>query len=74
MMEKSAEVTEPKVAEDLLKGYTLKDRVVRSAKVKVLMPGGGEPAAGAGGEAPAGSGGTESAASNEDDSGQEPAN
>jgi molecular chaperone GrpE len=38
MMEKSAEITEPKVAEDLLKGYTLKDRVVRSAKVKVLMP------------------------------------
>jgi molecular chaperone GrpE len=38
MMEKSAEITEPKVVEDLLKGYTLKDRVVRSAKVKVLMP------------------------------------
>jgi molecular chaperone GrpE len=38
MMEKSAEITEPKVVEDFLKGYTLKDRVVRSAKVKVLMP------------------------------------
>jgi molecular chaperone GrpE len=38
MMEKSAEVTEPKVIEDFLKGYTLRDRVVRSAKVKVLMP------------------------------------
>jgi molecular chaperone GrpE len=38
MMEKSAEVTEPKIIGDFLKGYTLKDRVVRSAKVKVLMP------------------------------------
>ncbi|GHT84642.1 protein GrpE [Spirochaetia bacterium] len=38
MMEKSPEITEPVVQEDFLKGYTLKDRVVRSAKVKVLMP------------------------------------
>jgi molecular chaperone GrpE len=38
MMEKSPEITEPVVEEDFLKGYTLKDRVVRSAKVKVLMP------------------------------------
>ena len=38
MMDKSAEVTEPVVQEDLIKGYTLKDRVVRCAKVKVLMP------------------------------------
>jgi molecular chaperone GrpE len=38
MMEKSAEITEPVVKEDLLKGYMLKDRVIRSAKVKVLMP------------------------------------
>jgi molecular chaperone GrpE len=38
MMDKSADVAEPVVQEDLLKGYTLKDRVVRSAKVKVLMP------------------------------------
>jgi molecular chaperone GrpE len=40
MMEKSAETTEPLVKEDFLKGYTLKDRVVRAAKVKVLMPDG----------------------------------
>jgi molecular chaperone GrpE len=38
MMEKSADVTEPTVAEDLMKGYTLKDRVIRPAKVKVTMP------------------------------------
>ncbi|WP_010254815.1 nucleotide exchange factor GrpE [Treponema primitia] len=38
MMEKSPEITDPVVQEDFLKGYTLKDRVVRSAKVKVLMP------------------------------------
>ncbi|MDR2019264.1 MAG: nucleotide exchange factor GrpE [Treponema sp.] len=46
MMDKSPEITEPVVQEDFLKGYTLKDRVVRSAKVKVLMP-----------EVPAGTGG-----------------
>lgn len=38
MAEKSAEISEPLVAEDLIKGYILKDRVIRSAKVKVLMP------------------------------------
>jgi molecular chaperone GrpE len=38
MMEKSAEVSEPLVKEDLLKGYTLKERVIRPAKVKVIMP------------------------------------
>jgi molecular chaperone GrpE len=38
MMEKSADISDPVVKEDLIKGYTLKDRVVRAAKVKVLMP------------------------------------
>jgi molecular chaperone GrpE len=38
MMDKSPEIAEPVVHEDFLKGYTLRDRVVRSAKVKVLMP------------------------------------
>ena len=38
MVEKTGEVTEPTVGEDLMKGYLLKERVVRSAKVKVLMP------------------------------------
>ncbi|MDR2742524.1 MAG: nucleotide exchange factor GrpE [Treponema sp.] len=38
MMEKSADVAEPVVQEDFIKGYTLKDRVIRSAKVKVIMP------------------------------------
>jgi molecular chaperone GrpE len=38
MMDKSADITEPAVQEDFIKGYTLKDRVIRSAKVKVLMP------------------------------------
>jgi molecular chaperone GrpE len=38
MMDKSGEIDEPVVQEDFLKGYTLKDRVIRSAKVKVLMP------------------------------------
>ena len=37
-MEKSPDVTEPTVGEDLFKGYFLKDRVIRAAKVKVLMP------------------------------------
>ena len=37
-MEKSAEITEAVVKEDFLKGYSLKDRVIRFAKVKVLMP------------------------------------
>jgi molecular chaperone GrpE len=38
MMEKSAELDEPVVAEDFIKGYFLKDRVIRPAKVKVVMP------------------------------------
>ncbi|MDR0374612.1 MAG: nucleotide exchange factor GrpE [Treponema sp.] len=38
MVEKSSEVSEAKVAEDLIKGYTLKDRIIRPAKVKVTMP------------------------------------
>jgi molecular chaperone GrpE len=38
MVDKSAEATEPVVREDFIKGYTLKDRVIRSAKVKVTMP------------------------------------
>ncbi|MDR2403991.1 MAG: nucleotide exchange factor GrpE [Spirochaetaceae bacterium] len=38
MVEKSTDITEPVVQEDLIKGYILKDRIVRSAKVKVLMP------------------------------------
>ncbi|MDR1587048.1 MAG: nucleotide exchange factor GrpE [Treponema sp.] len=38
MMEKSPDVGEPVVQEELLKGYMLKDRVIRSAKVKVVMP------------------------------------
>jgi molecular chaperone GrpE len=38
MMDKSADVSEPTVAEDFLKGYMLKERVIRAAKVKVLMP------------------------------------
>ena len=38
MMDKSADVAEPVVAEDFLRGYLLKERVIRSAKVKVIMP------------------------------------
>ena len=38
MMEKSPDVEEPVVQEDFVKGYTLKDRIIRPAKVKVLMP------------------------------------
>jgi len=38
MMEKSPDVDEATVQEDLVKGYLLKDRVIRAAKVKVLMP------------------------------------
>ncbi|MDR1147874.1 MAG: nucleotide exchange factor GrpE [Spirochaetaceae bacterium] len=37
-MEKSPDVGEPIVKEDFAKGYMLKDRVVRTAKVKVAMP------------------------------------
>ena len=38
MMEKSPDVSETVVQEDLVKGYLLKERVIRAAKVKVLMP------------------------------------
>ncbi|MDR0639364.1 MAG: nucleotide exchange factor GrpE [Spirochaetaceae bacterium] len=38
MTEQSAETAEPVVQEEFVKGYLLKDRVVRPAKVKVLMP------------------------------------
>ncbi|WP_461255653.1 nucleotide exchange factor GrpE [Treponema sp. R80B11-R83G3] len=38
MAEKSPNVTEAVVQEDLIRGYLLKDRVIRAAKVKVLMP------------------------------------
>jgi len=38
MMEKSPDITEAMVTEDLIKGYMLKDRVIRAAKVKVAMP------------------------------------
>ena len=38
LMEKSADIEEPVVLEDLIRGYMLKDRVIRAAKVKVLMP------------------------------------
>jgi molecular chaperone GrpE len=40
MVEKSPDVSEAIVQEDLIRGYSLKDRVIRAAKVKVLMPGG----------------------------------
>jgi molecular chaperone GrpE len=52
MMDKSPEIAEPVVQEDFLKGYTLKDRVVRSAKVKVLMPEAPGEAGGPGGVPP----------------------
>ncbi|MCL2181041.1 MAG: nucleotide exchange factor GrpE, partial [Treponema sp.] len=38
MMEKSPNVSEAVVQEELMKGYMLKDRVIRAAKVKVIMP------------------------------------
>ena len=37
-MEKSAEISEAVVKEDYVKGYMLKDRVIRYAKVKVIIP------------------------------------
>jgi molecular chaperone GrpE len=37
-MEKAAGISEAVVKEDYVKGYLLKDRVIRFAKVKVLMP------------------------------------
>jgi molecular chaperone GrpE len=36
--EKAAGIQEPVVKEDYVKGYSLKDKVIRFAKVKVLMP------------------------------------
>jgi molecular chaperone GrpE len=54
MMDKSPETAEPVVQEDFLKGYMLKDRVVRSAKVKVLMPEAPETAGGPDGQVPPG--------------------
>ena len=38
MMEKSSEVKEAVVKEEFIKAYMLKDRVIRAAKVNVLMP------------------------------------
>jgi molecular chaperone GrpE len=38
LMDKSPDVGEPVVQEEYIKGYTLKDRVIRAAQVKVLMP------------------------------------
>ena len=38
MMEKSPDISEAVVQEDFMKGYMLKERVIRAAKVKVLMP------------------------------------
>jgi molecular chaperone GrpE len=37
-VEKTGEISEPVVKEEYEKGYLLKDRVIRFAKVKVLMP------------------------------------
>jgi len=45
-MEKAAGIQEPVVKEDYVKGYQLKDKVIRFAKVKVLMPEEAEPPAG----------------------------
>jgi molecular chaperone GrpE len=45
-VEKAAGVQEAVVKEDYVKGYLLKDRVIRFAKVKVLMPEGAEQPAG----------------------------
>ncbi|HOJ99107.1 MAG TPA: nucleotide exchange factor GrpE [Termitinemataceae bacterium] len=38
MIEEDPTIPEPVVGEDLIKGYLLKDRIIRTAKVKVLMP------------------------------------
>jgi len=45
-VEKAAGIQEAMVKEDYVKGYQLKDKVIRFAKVKVLMPDGTEPPAG----------------------------
>ena len=39
MMEKSLDISEAVIQEDFQKGYLLKERVIKAAKVKVLMPG-----------------------------------
>jgi molecular chaperone GrpE len=73
MMEKSSAVDEQIVQMDLVKGYTLKDRVIRSAKVKVLVPDPTAPAiaapASAAAGAPTGSDATADAASCGDSAG-----
>jgi molecular chaperone GrpE len=46
LMEKSPDIEEPMVQEDFVKGYMLKDRVIRAAKVKVLMPDDGDQGSG----------------------------
>jgi molecular chaperone GrpE len=38
LMDKSSSITEPVVIEEYFKGYALKERVIRHAQVKVLMP------------------------------------
>jgi len=38
LMDKSSDIEEPVVTEEFLKGYLLRDRVIRAAQVKVLMP------------------------------------
>jgi molecular chaperone GrpE len=45
-VEKAAGIQDAMVKEDYVKGYQLKDKVIRFAKVKVLMPDGTEPSAG----------------------------
>ena len=37
-MEKAAGISEAVVKDEFVKGYFLKERVIRCAKVKVLMP------------------------------------
>jgi molecular chaperone GrpE len=44
MTEESEAVTEPEVAEELQRGYTLNDKLLRPSLVKVLVPKKGEPA------------------------------
>jgi molecular chaperone GrpE len=57
-VEKAAGIAEALVKEDYLKGYLLKERVIRCAKVKVLMPEGESAAPSAGQPAPTGEGGS----------------
>jgi molecular chaperone GrpE len=68
MMEKSSAVAEQTVQMDLLKGYTLKSRVIRSAKVKVLDPDPSAPAI----EAPKPAGNLEKPAEGEGEKAAEP--